>query len=217
MDEKRFYFIFSFDYYSSPYRKNPVGAIEAFHRAFPKGNENVGLIIKSSGNMEGNPDVKAVVSRAAAADARIVVIEKSMPRIEVLGLIRACDAYLSLHRSEGFGMGIAEAMSFGRVAIATDFSGSTDFVTPQTGFPIQFTLRSVAAHEYPWSDKQMWAEPDLESAAAAMETVWRFPDIAQERANAGRRLVQQRYGMIAVGEIMKSRFSRLINRSSNDF
>lgn len=212
MDAKRFYFIFSFDYYSFPYRKNPVGVIEAFHRAFPKGNENVGLIIKSNGSVQDNPDVKSMVSQAAAADPRIVVVEKSMPRTEILGLIRACDAYVSLHRSEGFGMGLAEAMSFGRVVIATDFSGSTDFVTPQTGFPVQFTLRRVAAHEYPWSYKQIWAEPDINSAAAAMETVWRSPDLAQERANAGQRLVQQRYGMTAVGEIMKTRICRLINR-----
>jgi glycosyltransferase involved in cell wall biosynthesis len=211
MDANRFYFIFSFDYYSSPYRKNPIGAIEAFHRAFPKGNENVGLIIKSNGNVQEYPDVKSAVSQAAAADSRIVVFENSMPRTEILGLIRACDAYVSLHRSEGFGMGIAEAMSFGRVVIATDFSGCTDFVTSETGFPVQFTLRRVAPYEYPWSNKQIWAEPDINSAAGAMEAVWRLPDLAQKRANAGKRLVQQRYGTTAVGEIMKTRICSLIN------
>ena len=216
MDANRFYFMFSFDYYSSPHRKNPIGAIEAFQRAFPNGKENVGLIIKSNGNVQDNLDVKTVVAQAAAADPRIVVVEKSMPRAEILGLIRACDAYVSLHRSEGFGMGIAEAMSFGRVVIATDFSGSTDFVTPETGFPVQFTLRHVADHQYQWSDKQMWAEPDMDSATAAMETAWRFPDLARERASAGQRLVRQRYGLVTVGEIMKTRISYLINRGSRE-
>jgi glycosyltransferase involved in cell wall biosynthesis len=214
LDAKRFYFMFSFDYYSSPYRKNPVGAIEAFQRAFCKGSENVGLIIKSNGSVQTNCDVRAAVSRAADADPRIIAIEKSMSRAEILGLTRACDAYVSLHRSEGFGMGIAEAMSFGRVVIATDFSGSTDFVTPQTGFPVEFTLRRVAAHEYPWSNKQVWAEPDTNSAASAMERIWRFPELAWERANAGKRLVQQRYGMIAVGEMMKGRIDRLMRQAS---
>jgi len=214
MDDNRFYFIFSFDYYSSPYRKNPLGAIQAFQRAFSKGNENVGLIIKSTGKVPRNSDIKTEVLQTAAADRRILVVEKDMSRTEILGLIRAGDAYVSLHRSEGFGMGIAEAMSFGRVVIATDFSGSTDFVTSQTGFPIQFTLRRVAVHEYPWSNKQVWAEPDINSAASAMETVWRFPDLARERANAGQKLVQQRYGMTAVGEMMKARIHWLMNQAS---
>jgi glycosyltransferase involved in cell wall biosynthesis len=213
LDAKRFYFMFSFDYYSSLYRKNPVGAIEAFQRAFPEGNENVGLIVKSNGNAQPNPDVKGTVSQAAAADPRIVVLEKSMSRAEILGLIHSCDAYISLHRSEGFGMGIAEAMSFGRVVIATDFSGSTSFVTPQTGFPVQFTLRRVAVREYPWADKQLWAEPDINSAASALETVWRRPDLARERANAGQKLVQQRFGMTEVGEMMKSRIAWLMNQT----
>jgi glycosyltransferase involved in cell wall biosynthesis len=212
MDARRFYFMFSFDYYSSPYRKNPVAAIQAFRRAFPKGHENVGLIIKSHGNVREGFDVGAIVSEAAEADPRIVVIERSMSRAEILGLIRACDAYVSLHRSEGFGMGLAEAMSFGRVAIATDFSGNTDFMTSRTGFPVQFTLRRVAIHEYQWSSEQVWAEPDLDSAASAMETVWRFPDMAWERAKAGQKLVQQKYATTTVGEMMKTRIAYLMSR-----
>jgi hypothetical protein len=98
-------------------------------------------------------------------------------------------------------------MSLGRVAIATNFSGSADFVTPQTGFPVEYTLRRVAAHEYPWSTKQIWAEPNVSSAASAMETVWRFPDLTQQRAVAGQKLVQQRYGMTVVGKMMKARLS----------
>jgi hypothetical protein len=135
-----------------------------------------------------------------------------MSRAEILGLIRACDAYVSLHRSEGFGMGLAEAMSFGRVAIATDFSGNTDFMTSRTGFPVQFTLRRVAIHEYQWSTEQVWAEPDLDSAASAMETVWRFPDMAWERAKAGQKLVQQKYATTTVGEMMKTRIAYLMSR-----
>jgi glycosyltransferase involved in cell wall biosynthesis len=214
LDAKRFYFMFSFDYYSSPYRKNPVGAIKAFQRAFSKGNENVGLIVKSNGNAQRNPDVKATVSQVAAADPRIVVLEKSLSRAEILGLIHSCDAYISLHRSEGFGMGIAEAMSFGRVVIATDFSGSTDFVTSRTGFPVSFALRRVAVREYPWADKQLWAEPDIDFAASALETVWRYTDLARQRANAGQKLVQQRYGMTVVGDMMKARIDQLINQIS---
>ena len=206
----RFYFMFSFDYYSSPYRKNPIGALEAFQRAFPKKDENVGLIIKSMGKLGRYSEVTAALRKATAADPRIIVFEKSMTRAEIIGLIRSCDAYISLHRSEGFGMGMAEAMNFGRIVIGTDYSGSTDFLTPETGFPIKFALRPVAVHEYPWSNKQFWAEPDISSAAATMQLILRSPDIARERADAGQKIVRQKYGAIQVGGAMKARICRLI-------
>jgi glycosyltransferase involved in cell wall biosynthesis len=214
MAPKRFYFMFSFDYYSIPYRKNPIGALEAFQRAFPKNDENVGLIIKSIGNLDRYSEVTAALRQAAAKDSRIVVIEKNLSRAEIVGLICACDAYISLHRSEGFGMGIAEAMNFGRIVIATDYSGSTDFLTQQTGFPIQFSLRPVAVHEYPWSDKQFWAEPDISSAAATMQMILKSPDIARERANAGQKFVQQKYSTIPVGEVMRTRISHLMRNAA---
>jgi glycosyltransferase involved in cell wall biosynthesis len=215
MVPNRFYFMFSFDYYSSPYRKNPIGALEAFQRAFPKkDDENVGLIIKSMGTLGRYSEVIAALQKAAAADPRIVVFEKSITRAEIMGLISSCDAYISLHRSEGFGLGMAEAMNFGRIVIATDYSGSADFLTPETGFPIQFALRPVAVHEYPWSSKQFWAEPDISSAAAAMQLILQSPDMARERADAGQKFVRQKYGVVRVGEAMKARIDHLIRNAA---
>ena len=155
----------------------------------------------------------AALQQAAATDPRIILIERNMSRAEILGLICASDAYISLHRSEGFGMGMAEAMSFGRIVIATDYSGCTDFLTQQTGFPIPFSLRPVALHEYPWSNEQFWAEPDISSAAAAMQTILKLPQIARERADAGQKFIQQKYGSFAVGEIMKTRICHLMRNA----
>ena len=213
MVSNRFYFMFSFDYHSSPYRKNPIGALQAFQRAFPNDDESVGLIIKSIGNLNRYAEVTAALRQAAATDPRIIVIERNMSRAEILGLICASDAYISLHRSEGFGMGMAEAMNFGRIVIATDYSGCTDFLTEQTGFPIPFSLRPVAVHEYPWSDKQFWAEPDISSAAAAMQTILKLPHVARERADAGQKFIQQKYGTSAVGQIMKTRIFHLMRNA----
>ena len=213
MVPNRFYFMFSFDYHSSPYRKNPIGALQAFQRAFHKNDGNVGLIIKSIGNLNRYAEMTAELRQAAATNSQIILIERNISRAEILGLICASDAYISLHRSEGFGMGMAEAMNFGRIVIATDYSGSTDFLTQQTGFPIKFSVRPVAVHEYPWSDKQFWAEPDISSAAAAMQMILKFPHIARERADAGQKFVQQKYGIIAVGEIMKTRICHLMRNA----
>ncbi len=143
LQDTRFYFLFSFDYYSSPYRKNPLGVLEAFQTAFPDQNENVGLIIKSTGAETHHPEIKEKIRVAAEADTRITIIDRTMSRNEVLGLIRACDCYVSLHRAEGFGLGMVEAMSFGNIVIGTDYSGSTDFLSQETGFPVGFKLTTV--------------------------------------------------------------------------
>jgi hypothetical protein len=105
-------------------------------------------------------------------------------------------------------------MNFGRIVIATDYSGSADFLTPETGFPIQFALRPVAVHEYPWSNKQFWAEPDISSAAAAMQLILHSPDMARERADAGQKFVRQKYGVVRVGEAMKARIDHLIRNAA---
>jgi glycosyltransferase involved in cell wall biosynthesis len=113
-------------------------------------------------------------------------------------------------------MGMAEAMNFGRIVIATDYSGSTDFLTQQTAFPIPFSLRPVAVHEYPWSHQQFWAEPDISAAAATMQMILKLPHVARERADAGQQFVRQKYGATAIGEIMKTRICHLMRHGGED-
>jgi glycosyltransferase involved in cell wall biosynthesis len=168
------------------------------------------LVIKSTGAVDHYPDIKDAIRNAAAVDPRIVVIDQSLPRAEVLGLIRAGDAYVSLHRSEGSGLGMAEAMSFARIVIGTGFSGCTDFLNEQTGFPVPFVLRAVAPHEYSWSEGQFWAEPDMDAAIATMQRVYEARDLARERATAGQMLVLQKFSATVVGQAMKERIVRLI-------
>jgi len=210
MERDKFYFIFTFDYFSSPHRKNPLGVIAAFQAAFPDGDENVGLIIKSIGEPDQYPEVRNKIRNAAAEDRRILNIDQALSRNEVLGLIHESNAYVSLHRAEGLGLGMAEAMSFGRIVIGTNFSGNTDFLTEQTGFPIPFTLRPVAPHEYPWSEGQNWAEPDLKAAAAAMKLVFQAPEAVRDRAATGQRLIRQNFAPIVVGQVFKDRFQQLM-------
>src|SRR5262249_10907348 len=209
MEPGRFYFLFSFDYFSSPYRKNPLGTLEAFQRAFPNGSENVGLVIKSAGKGYHYPDIMETIRQAKLADRRIQIIDRSLLREDMLSLIHATDVYVSLHRSEGFGLGMAEAMSFGRIVIGTNFSGNTDFLTEQTGFPVPYTLRLVKPHEYNWAEEQVWAEPDLKAAVEIFRQVFEAPDLGMKRANAGRMLIRNKNGIAPVGRAMKERLIAL--------
>jgi glycosyltransferase involved in cell wall biosynthesis len=183
--------------------------LKAFQAAFPQGNENVGLVIKSIGRVRRYQSIRKRIHDAAALDGRIMVIEKSLSRPEVLGLLNSSDAYVSLHRSEGFGSGMAEAMSLGKIVIGTNFSGNTDFLTESTGFPIPFTLRPLQRHEYPWSKGQVWAEPDLQAASMAMRAVLQTTDLVRLRAEAAQKFIREHYAPAVVGQIIKDRISRL--------
>jgi FkbM family methyltransferase len=213
LEEGRFYFMFSFDYYSSPFRKNPLGVLEAFQRAFPRGSENVGLVIKSTGAPDHYPEIKAVIADAMARDPRILSFDRNMPREEVLGLIRASDSYVSLHRAEGFGLGMAEAMTFGRIVIGTGYSGSTDFLTDETGYPVPFKLRPLDAHEYPWSRGQYWAEPDQEAAVEIMREAVANPTEGKRRGERARDYVLHKYNPAVVGEAMRKRLDVLLAKA----
>lgn len=213
LEPGRFYFLFSFDYFSSPYRKNPLAVLEAFERAFPDGKENVGITLHSNGLVDRYSYIQKDIREASASDPRINVSERSLSHHDMLSLIRASDAYVSLHRSEGFGMAMAEAMAFGRIVIGTNFSGNTDFLTEQTGFPVPYTIRGVEAHEYHWADAQVWAEPDLHAAASILRQVYDTPEHAKMRADSGRKLIQHKYGAAQVGRAMKE---RLVNAGCSD-
>jgi glycosyltransferase involved in cell wall biosynthesis len=211
MDDHRFYFMFSFDYYSSPARKNPLGVLRAFQRAFPLRDENVGLVIKSTSAADQHPRIKGMIAKAATEDPRIIVLDNVMSRDEVLSLICHSDCYVSLHRSEGFGLGMTEAMSFGKIIIGTDFSGSTDFLTKDTGFTVGYTLRALRHEEYPNFNGQSWAEPDEEQAVEAMRRAFNDSDERRRRAAAGKAFVQARYCRKTVGRIAEARLKQILS------
>ncbi|RFC63640.1 glycosyltransferase [Fulvimarina endophytica] len=210
MDEDRFYFMFSFDYYSSPFRKNPFGVLEAFQAAFPRQDEKVGLVIKSIGAAEHYPEMKQRIADAVEADPRIIVVDRNLDRSEMLGLIKASDVYVSLHRAEGFGLGMAEAMTFGRIVIGTDYSGSRDFLNSRTGFPVPYTLRPIRSHEYPWSDGQEWAEPDQKAAIQTMREIAASPSEGQRRGLAASQEIGK-YSPEAVGPVMRKRIEKILS------
>jgi glycosyltransferase involved in cell wall biosynthesis len=209
LDEGRFYFMFSFDYFSSPARKNPLGVVRAFQEAFPRGDENVGLVIKSTGAPDQGHEVKMAIAEAMERDPRIKLFDENMPREEMLGLIHASDAYVSLHRAEGFGLGMAEALTFGRIVIGTDFSGNQDFLTEETGYPVPFRMRPLQPGEYHWSEGQSWAEPDHDAAVRIMRSVAANPMEGRQRAKAGRERVLQRYSPVPVGQAMRERLDEI--------
>jgi glycosyltransferase involved in cell wall biosynthesis len=171
LPEEKFLFLFSFDMSSSTHRKNPQMVIKAFQQAFSKSNDNTGLVIKLS-RIKGRPEFERMFGSLMGdirGDKRIYIIDKVLGREEVLDLINVCDSYVSLHRSEGFGMGMAEAMKMGKPVIATNYSGNLQFMNKENSCLVDYKLVPVKRGEYIYYKGQAWAEPDMEHAASYMK------------------------------------------------
>jgi glycosyltransferase involved in cell wall biosynthesis len=220
LPEKPYLFVFSFDIHSSVARKNPEGVIKAFQKAFPKeGPDQVGLVMKvniSNARIEklglleqllfyfGKQQSWNAVKRLAAGDKRIHFIEESMRRPRVMALYKACDCYVSLHRAEGFGRGIAEAILLGKQVIATGYSGNMDFCREPRVALVRHKIRAMERGEYFWGDGQSWAEPEIDHAAELMRSVRENPRDVSEPGydfspEAVGRIYAQRLEEIRVG------------------
>ena len=152
-------FTFSFDLNSSISRKNPLMALRAFQRAFPPEHplaNQVALLIKTHQPKCSNRNW-ARLKAEADADPRLHILETTLPRTELLELYAACDGFISLHRAEGFGRGLAEALMLGLDVIATDHGGNTDFCTGPLSHPVRCQMVRVNNGEYPYHRCQQWA------------------------------------------------------------
>lgn len=203
LPDDRFVFLFVFDYHSVAERKNPLGLIEAFTRAFRPG-AGAALVIKTI-NHEAHPQDAARVRDAAAGHADVHVVESALPRADKDALIAACDCYVSLHRSEGFGFTLAEAIALGRPVIATGYGGNTDFMTPANSNLVDHRLVPVGDGHDPYPSDAEWAEPDCDHAADLMRAVFENPAAAHERAERARRELAVAHSREAAGRAMVRR------------
>jgi glycosyltransferase involved in cell wall biosynthesis len=171
LPENKYLFLYVFDFNSSVARKNPMAAVNAFKQAFPQTDKTVGLVLKTMNVNPENPEWKEFLAYCEE-DKRIHVLTETMDRPDVLGLIDCCDAYVSLHRAEGFGRTIAEAAQLGKPIIATEYSGNIDFNNVIKPFSIDYKLIKIKRFQYTWieeNDNAHWAEPDVEEAAQMMK------------------------------------------------
>ena len=197
LPEDAFLFLYVFDGLSWGARKNPMEAVKAFQDAFPVDND-VRLIIKTMNASEDLPFWREIL-KASATDPRILCINEIYTKAQVLSLFSCCGAYVSLHRAEGFGRTIAEAMLLEKPVIATAWSGNADFTTPETAFAVNGKLIPVREGEYLFWEGQEWCDPDHDEAVWAMRECVANPRLARSKAKAGRQLILEQYSANAVG------------------
>lgn len=208
LPEGVFVFLFIFDFHSVLARKNPLGLLKAFRQAFGDSQDAL-LVLKCSRATENE---RELLSEAAAGiNARI--LHQVLRREELEAVMRRADCYVSLHRAEGFGLTLAEAMYRGKPVIATNYSGNLDFMNASNSLPVNYTLVEIERACGPYPQGAVWAEPDLHHAAAQM----RFAFANREAAAAIGRQAQQDIARMlrpqVVGEMLRQRLARILPKA----
>jgi glycosyltransferase involved in cell wall biosynthesis len=202
-----FLFLFSFDLLSTVRRKNPIGLVEAFCQAFSPGEGPI-LVLKCINGHLVRAGLEAI-REAARGRADIVILDQYLARAESDALTNLCDGYVSLHRSEGFGLTILEAMALGKPVIATAYSGNMTFMTPENSLLVPWKPTTIAAGCPPYPEGHQWAEPDLKAAASLMRGVYENPGLARERGERARRDVLERCSPARTAAFLRERLEEV--------
>jgi glycosyltransferase involved in cell wall biosynthesis len=200
-------FLFVFDYLSTIQRKNPIGLIEAFKRAFEPG-EGPRLLIKTI-NAPLRPLAEEAVLWEAHGREDIRVIDRSLSAAERDGVMAGCDCYVSLHRSEGFGLTMAEAMAIGKPVIATGYSGNVDFMNAENSYLVDYEVGLVGPDCEIYPADGEWAQPSVEHAAELMRHVWENQEEALARGVRARGDIARELSLRATGAAMRARLEEL--------
>ena len=206
LPKSKFLFLFIFDFNSHLARKNPQAVIAAFSKAFPAKDKEVNLVLKVMNAKSADPRWQAFI-KLCEKDDRIWLITETLDRPDVLGLVACCDAYVSLHRAEGFGRTLAEAMMYGKPVIATGYSGNADFMHPELSFAVDHEVVPVQSGEYPFvedADNGVWAEPSVAHAAQQFKHA-RARAADKNFAVRVKAYAQQQFSVERIGELMKDR------------
>jgi glycosyltransferase involved in cell wall biosynthesis len=192
-------FLFMFDMCSQMVRKNPLAVIDSFRAAFGR-NEKATLVIKVSRG-RSHPEQFAQLEEAARA-AGVVLIDEVLSRARAYGMIQMCDCFVSLHRAEGFGLCLAEAMLMGKPAIATNYSGNLAFMNSGNSFLVDYELVDIAADNPIYKARNHWADPSIEQAASFMRYCFDHRAAAAEIGEKGRVDAKQKLSLKAAGQRM---------------
>ncbi len=200
-------FMFSFDFNSTVERKNPDGVIEAFRRAFPRPS-GPQLVLKTINGDRHLPELERL--RAATADRDdITIFDGFLPVEQRDAWAAAADCYVSLHRSEGFGLTMAEAMAMGKPVIATAYSANLDFMNDDVALMVPVSEWRLPAQAGPYPAGSLWADPDLDAAAEYMRRAAADPSAAAAMGQRARQHIASTRTMDRLAEFMVGRLGEI--------
>lgn len=203
----RFVFLFMFDLHSQIHRKNPGAVVAAFRQAFDR-HDAAALVIKASGGDIFKDDLEALEETCRAEN--VLLIHEQMPRARAYGMVAMCDCFVSLHRSEGFGLGMAEAMLLGKPVIATAYSGNLAFMTRENSLLVDYQIVEITEDRPVYTKGNRWAEPSVAHAAQLMREVFDHREAAFEKAGQVQPEIARLLSLEAAGQRMRARLEQII-------
>jgi glycosyltransferase involved in cell wall biosynthesis len=207
INPNKFTFLFSFDFLSAIERKNPQGVIMAFRQAFPSWDDSVHLILKTM-NSSSNPASLKLLEEMIDGDPRIELRGDYLSQNEIRGLIRSADCYISLHRAEGLGLGLAEAMYMGRPTIATAYSGNLEFMNDANSMLVPFDMIPIPRGSYPHGIGSLWAQPNIKIAAKYMKELARNNDVSIKLGWKGMEYLRKFHSYEIVGKKIRMQLKK---------
>ncbi|KAA8996595.1 glycosyltransferase family 4 protein [Paenibacillus spiritus] len=206
LPESPFLFLTMYDLKSFQDRKNPQASINAFKKAFSPFDHSVGLVIKINGLYHGDQDLSSIIELIGNYN-NIYILRETLSRNDTNALMDVADCFISLHRSEGFGLGLAEAMYLGKPVIGTNWSSVTDFMNSDNSCPVGYKLVSVGQDHGPYKADQLWADPDVEHASKYMVRLVHDEDFYKKISTKGQEYIKSHYSPKMIGELMKKRLN----------
>lgn len=214
--EESFVCLASFDSFSFVQRKNPLGTIHAFREAFAEDAE-ARLLIKTQNRGHvcdaAQATLWAEIDRLVAADPRIALLDETLDHAGVLELMAGADLYVSLHRSEGWGFGMLEAMALGVPVLCTGYSGNLEFCNDDTAWLVPASEVEVAPQDYLYVEPGMhWGEPDHAAAVAQFRAARSDPDARKKKAAQAEAFVRRHFSADAIAARYSARLSEIFTR-----
>jgi glycosyltransferase involved in cell wall biosynthesis len=204
LPEDVFIFGFVFDFHSLVERKNPLGLLKAFEMAF-EDRKDVLLVLKSINGRHAPEKMQHLQEAAQRSRVNLKLIDEYLPRQEAINLVATFDSFVSLHRSEGLGIGLAQAMYLKKPVIATSYSGNMEFMNHNNSFLVRYQLAELQESYGPYEMGNTWAEPDLEHAARLMRQVHADRGLAAQIAERASIDIRTRMVPEVTGQSMKAR------------
>lgn len=218
--ENEFIFFFNFDCFSRSTRKNPEGVINAFLRAFDRPLDLPPSFVKRSPrllvkHLHCKDPFRASLHDMARNDSRISFYDSHLDEVKMVSLLCSIDAYVSLHRSEGLGLGLMQAMMLGKPVVATNYSGNLDFMTEDNSYLVQATKKVNDVHWPPYEAGFVWAEPDIADAARILRRLMEKQDEAKAKATRAQRWLLDMYSKERAAETLRRRLEEIWKEETN--
>lgn len=206
LPEDRFLFLMMYDHSSVMERKNPLGVLHAFQQAFPKENDKVGLVIKiNNATKEDEEQIRAILD----GYTNVYLIKETLNRDEVNSLTKCVDVVVSLHRAEGFGLVLAEAMLLGTPTIATNWSSNTEFMNEEVACMVDYKLVTLEKDMPPFHAGSRWADPDIGQAAKYMVRLFEDKEFYRNIAEKAKAHAEETLGMERAAGLIRQRLEEI--------